>query len=185
MLGITDLKTNAKIVIDGDPYVVTDYQHSKMGRGGAVVRTKLRNLRSGATVAKTFQGSDKIEPANLQTRSGQYLFASGDSLTFMDTTSYEQFTLPARVLGDQAAYLTDGLAVTLLEFSGQIIAVELPIKVEYTVTQTDPGLKGDTVAGGSKPATVGSGLTVNVPLFVQTGDTIRVDTRSGTYIERV
>lgn len=184
MLGITDLKTNTKIELDGDPYVVTDYQHAKMGRGGAVVRTKLRNLKTGGTVQKTFQGSDKIKPAALSSRKGQYLYASGDQYTFMDTSSYEQFPLGADIVGDGVKFLKEGLEVDLLQHADSVIAVELPIKVEYVVTETDPGLKGDTVAGGSKPAHLESGATVTVPLFVQVGDRIRVDTRTGTYLER-
>lgn len=184
MLGITDLKTNTKIELEGDPYVVTDYQHAKMGRGGAVVRTKLRNLRTGSMLQKTFQGSDKIRPAALSSRTGQYLFAQGGSYTFMDTSSYEQFALSAAVVGDGVKFLKEGLEVSLLEHAGRVIAVELPIKVAYTVTDTDPGLKGDTVSGGSKPALIESGATVTVPLFVQIGQQIRVDTRTGTYLER-
>lgn len=184
MLGITSLKTNTKIELDGDPYVVLEYQHSKMGRGGAVVRTKLRNLKTGATLQKTFQGNDKIQPANLQTRTGQYLYEDGGRYTFMDTNSYEQFAISAEIVGESAKFLKEGIEVSLLDFKGNVIAVELPIKVTYNVTETDPGLKGDTAAGGSKPATLESGAVVTVPLFVQTGDSIVVDTRTGTYVER-
>ena len=184
MLGITNLKTNTKIELDGEPYVVTEYQHSKMGRGGAVVRTKLRNLKTGAMLQKTFQGNDKIKPAALSTRSGQYLYSDGGSYTFMDTQNYEQFTLTKELVGEGAKFLKEGLEVQLLEHADSLIAVELPIKVAYKVTDTDPGLKGDTVSGGSKPATLESGATVTVPLFVQIGDSVRVDTRTGTYVER-
>lgn len=184
MYGITDLKNNTKIELDGEPYVVTDCQHSKMGRGGAVMRTKLRNLRNGSVVSKTFQGNDKVKPASLATHEGQYLFSDGSSFTFMDTTSYEQTSIPESVLGSRAKFLKEGLTVELLEFKGAIIAVELPIKAEYEVRETDPGLKGDTVSGGSKPATLESGATVTVPLFIQIGDKVRVDTRTGTYLER-
>lgn len=184
MLGITELKTNTKIELEGDPYVVTTYQHSKMGRGGAIVRTKLRNLKTGAMLSKTFQGNDKVKPAQLRTRKGQYLYSDAGSYTFMDTTTYEQFTLDSTVVGDAVKFLKEGLAVDLLEFSDSVIGVELPIKVPYKVTETDPGLKGDTVSGGSKPAVLESGATVTVPLFVQVGDSVKVDTRTGTYVER-
>lgn len=184
MLGITNLKTNTKIELDGQPYVVLDYQHAKMGRGGAVVRTKLKNLKTGATLAKTFQGNDKIQPARLQTRTGQYLFSDGGRATFMDTSSYEQFAIADSIVGEAAKFLKEGLEVSLLDFNGEVIAVELPIKVAYTVTETDPGLKGDTATGGTKPATLESGAVVTVPLFVQIGDSIKVDTRTGTYVER-
>jgi len=184
MYGITDLKTNVKIELDGEPYTVVDYQHSKMGRGGAVMRTKLRNLRTGATLQKTFQGNDKITPASLSTHQGQYLYADGDSFVFMNTSNYEQFTIASSLLGDSAKFLKEGLEVDLLDFRGKVIAAELPIKVEYEVTDTDPGMKGDTVSGGSKPATLESGGVVTVPLFIQIGDRIRVDTRTGEYLER-
>jgi elongation factor P len=184
MLGITSLKTNTKIELDGDPYVVLDYQHAKMGRGGAVVRTKLKNLKTGATLQKTFQGNDKIQPANLQSRTGQFLFEDGASYTFMDTKSYEQFAIPSEVVGEIAKFLKEGIEANLLDFKGTVIAVELPIKVPYKVTETDPGLKGDTATGGTKPATLESGAVVTVPLFVQIGDSVVVDTRNGTYVER-
>lgn len=184
MYGLTDLKNNTKIELDGEPFVVTDYQHSKMGRGGAVMRTKLKNLRTGAMLQKTFQGNDKIKPASLATRKGQYLYGDTSSYTFMDQESYEQFTIGANVVGDQGKFLKEGLEVSLLEFKGQVIGVDLPIKVSYKVVATDPGLKGDTVSGGSKPAELESGAKVTVPLFVQIGDEIRVDTRDGKYLER-
>lgn len=184
MLGITQLKTNTKIELDGEPYVVVDYQHAKMGRGGAVVRTKLKNLKTGSTLQKTFQGSDKVQPARLESRSGQFLFENGGKYTFMDSGNFEQFEIPAPVVGDQAKLLKEGLAVQLLQFKNQVIAVELPIKVVYTVTETDPGLKGDTATGGSKPARLESGATVTVPLFVRIGEQVVVDTRTGAYVER-
>lgn len=184
MLGITQLKTNTKIELDGEPFVVLQYQHAKMGRGGAVVRTKLKNLKTGATLSKTFQGNDKVQPARLEPRTGQYLFADGGTYTFMDTGTFEQFAIPSSVVGDQAKLLKEGLEVQLLQFKGQVIAVELPIKVPYKVIETDPGLKGDTAAGGSKPAKLESGASVTVPLFVQTGDSVVIDTRTGAYVER-
>lgn len=184
MYGITDLKTNTKIELDGEPFAIIEYQHSKQGRGGAVMRTKLRNLRTGATTSKTFQGNDKLKPADLGRRIGQFVYAEGASFTFMDTSTFEQFTISRDVLGDQAKYLKESLEVELLEFKGAIIAVEIPTKVTYQVADTDPGVKGDTVSGGSKPATLESGATVNVPLFVQIGDSIKVDTRTGDYLER-
>lgn len=184
MLGITDLKANTKIELGGDPYVVLEYQHAKMGRGGAVVRTKLKNLKTGSTLQKTFQGSDKVKPAALNTSPGQFLFRQGDYLTFMDTGSFEQHQVPAATLGRQAEFVSEGMTVELLAHSGRIIGVEVPIKAELTVKETDPGLKGDTATGGSKPATLETGAVVTVPLFVKTGDKIKVDTRTGTYLER-
>lgn len=184
MLGITALKTNTKIELDGDPYVVLEYQHAKMGRGGAVVRTKLRNLKTGAVLQKTFQGNDKVKPASLQTAEGQFLFRQGDTLTFMDTKSYEQHAVPAATLGKQAEFLTDGMEVQLLLHGDAVIGVELPIKAAFEVVETDPGLKGDTAQGGSKPAVVAGGAKVTVPLFVKVGDKVVVDTRTGAYVER-
>ncbi|HEY8108608.1 MAG TPA: elongation factor P [Patescibacteria group bacterium] len=184
MLGITALKTNTKIELDGDPYVVLEYQHAKMGRGGAVVRTKLRNLKTGSVLQKTFQGNDKIKPAALQTAEGQFLFRQGNTLTFMDTKTYEQHEVPAETLGKQAGFLAEGANVKLLLHGGSVIGVDLPIKAAFEVVETDPGLKGDTAAGGSKSAKLAGGATVNVPLFVQVGDKVVVDTRTGTYVER-
>lgn len=184
MYGLTDLKTNTKIELDGEPYVVQSYQHSKLGRGGAVARTRLRNLRTGAVVTKTFRGNDKITPARLTTSEGQFLFADQNIYTFMDTSSFEQVAIDRRVIGEQAQWLKEGLSVILLSFKDQVIAVELPLKVTYKVTETDPGLKGDTVTGGSKQATLESGAKLSIPLFVQIGDKVRVDTRHGRYIER-
>ena len=184
MYGITDLKTNTKIELDGDPYVVLEYQHAKMGRGGAVVRTKLRNLKTGNTLQKTFQGNDKVKPAALQTAKGQFLFRQGDTLTFMDTKTYEQHEVPGATIGKQAGFLAEGMACDLLLHGGSVIGVDLPIKSTFEVTETDPGLKGDTATGGSKPAVISSGATVTVPLFVRVGDKIVVDTRTGAYVER-
>ncbi|MDP4000083.1 MAG: elongation factor P [bacterium] len=187
MYGITNLRTNTKIELDGEPYVVLEYQHAKMGRGGAVVRTKLRNLKTGATLQKTFQGNDKVKPASLQTAQGQFLFRQGDALTFMDAKTYEQHEVPAATLGKQAGFLVEGMTCELLLHGGKqtdVIGVELPIKTTFEVTETDPGLKGDTAQGGTKPAVIASGAKVTVPLFVQTGDKIVVDTRTGAYVER-
>lgn len=184
MLGITALKTNTKIELDGDPYVVLEYQHAKMGRGGAVVRTRLRNLKTGATLQKTFQGNDKVKPASLQTAEGQFLFRQGDTLTFMDAKTYEQHGVRAAALGKQAGFLTEGMNVQLLLHGDTVIGVELPIKAAFEVTETDPGLKGDTAQGGTKPAVIAGGVTVTVPLFVKVGDKVVVDTRTGAYVER-
>ncbi|MEX2043574.1 MAG: elongation factor P [Patescibacteria group bacterium] len=184
MLGITDLKMNAKIELDGDPYVVLEYQHAKMGRGGAVARTKLRNLKTGVTLQKTFQGNDKVKPASLQTAEGQFLFRRGDALTFMDTKTYEQHEVPTAALGKQTGFLTEGMTVQLLLHRDAVISVELPIKAAFEVTETDPGLKGDTAQGGTKPAVIAGGAKVTVPLFVRVGDKVVVDTRTGTYVER-
>lgn len=185
MLGITDLKTGVAIELEGDPYVVINYQHSKMGRGGAVLRTKLRNLRTQAVVDITFKGSDKFEEAGLERRACTYLYAEGNSFAFMDSANFEQYSLSSDVVGDKSRFLKEGAEVQILFFQDEPVSVDLPIKVELEVTHTEPGVKGDTAQGGTKPATLETGATITVPLFVKIGDIIRINTVEGTYVERV
>ncbi|MEI6478261.1 MAG: elongation factor P [bacterium] len=185
MIGITDLKTGVAIDLEGDPYVVMNYQHSKMGRGGAVMRTKLRNLRTGALVDITFKGSDKFEEADLDRRASSFLYSEGTDSVFMDSTSFEQYSLSAEVVGDKSRFLREGSEVLILFYQDQPVSIDLPIKMEFEITHTEPGVKGDTAQGGSKPATLDTGATITVPLFVKTGDMIRVNTVEGTYVERV
>ncbi len=184
MLGITDLKTGVKFMLDGAPHEVLTYQHSKKARGGAVVRTKLKNMISGATIDKTFRGNEKIEEADVTRAKAQYLYSDGDKYHFMDNESYEQFEVDKEILGDKINYLKEGLDIELMKFEGRAIGVDLPIKVTYEVTETQPGVRGDTAQGGSKPATMESGVIVTVPLFVNEGDKVVVDTRDGSYVER-
>ena len=185
MLSITDLKNNTKITLDNQPYSVVKYEHSKMGRGGAVVRTTLRNLKDGSMLPKTFQGSDKIEPADIQHRKAQFTYSDGDIYNFMDNQSYEQAELSKDVLGDSTKFLVDGMDVDVMYYNDVAINVTLAPKVELKVIETPPGVKGDTVTGGTKPATLETGFVINVPLFINEGDVVRVNVDEKSYVERV
>lgn len=184
MYSITDLKNDTKITLDGEPYVVTKYEHSKMGRGGAVVRATLKNLKSGATLNRTFQGSDKIEPADITNTKAQYTYSDGDVYYFMDEESFEQFEFSEDVLGDTKYFLIEGKTVDVMNYNGIPINVTVKPKVELTVVETVPGVKGDTVSGGGKPATLETGLVIQVPLFINEGDVVRVNTAEKSYVER-
>lgn len=185
MISSGDLRKNNTIVVDGDLVKVLDFQHVKMGRGSAFVRVQMRNLRTGATTERTFQSGSKFEQARLERRTVQYLYSDDDTYTFMDTETFEQPVLSRQLLGDAVKYLREGMTIDLLQYGDEPIDVEIPTSVEMRIEQTDPGFRGDTATGGSKPATLETGLTVQVPLFVNTGDVIKVDTRTGAYIERV
>lgn len=184
MLGITDLKTGTVIDWNSAPHMVVSYEHSKMGRGGAVLRTRLRNLKTNAIFDITFKGSDKFEEANLERRACTYLYKEGDAFSFMDTVSFEQFTMTAQELGDKTKYLKEGSDLQVVFYEGAAINIDLPIKMEFEVTHTEPGVRGDTAQGGTKPATLETGAVVTVPLFVKIGDVIRINTTEGTYVER-
>jgi len=185
MISATDLRKGATFELDGDLYRVLEYQHSYIGRGSANVRTKLRNLRSGRTIDRTFPASEKFQEVRLELRQVQFLYRDGDLYYFMDTETYEQPALSAEVLGDRVNYLKEGLILSLSMHEAQPVEIELPVTVELEVTQTEPGVKGDTATGATKRATLETGLTVQVPLFVEQGDPIRVDTRTGEYLTRV
>ncbi len=184
MLNISDIKTGKKIVLDGDPYTVIFNEHSKMGRAGAVMRTKLKNLANGSVVEKTFQGADKVEEADITKSKAQYLYAENDQYYFMDNETYDQFAIDQSALGNMVQYLTEGLEVTLLNFNNNPINIEPPIKVTLTVTDAPPGLKGDTQSGGDKLVTVETGAQITTPLFIETGDCIVVNTETGTYVSK-
>ena len=165
--------------------MVLSYEHSKQGRSGAVLRTKLRNIRSGATFDITFKGSDKFDEAPLEKRACSFLYSDGDLFSFMDSSSFEQFEIKREMLGNKALYMKDGLELQIQFYDDQPVNVELPIKIELKVTDTQPGVRGDTATGGSKPAVLETGASVTVPIFVKNGDVIRVNTVEGTYVERV
>lgn len=185
MYSLTDLKVGTCISLDGEPYIVTAYQHSKQARGGAVVNVKLKNLITGNTLPKTFQGSDKIEPANMTFSKAQYLYNDGDDYHFMEGESFEQFSFSKDVLGDQVLYLVDGTDVDIQNYDGKPIGVRLPVKMTLKIIETPPGVKGNTAdGGGNKPAKLETGLKVNVPLFVNEGQSIVVNTDTGEYVER-
>ena len=178
MLGITDLKVGAKITLNDTPYVVTWNQHSKQARGSGVMKTKLKNLMTGAALEKTFQGNEKIQPADIQYKRAQYLYKAGESYEFMDQESFETISLGDDILGDAVQFLVDGVDVDLLYFGSTPINIQLPPKMTFEVTQTDPGVRGDTATGGSKPATIETGYVVKVPLFINPGDKIVINTLS-------
>lgn len=185
MINVGELRKGIGIELDGNIYLVLEFQHIKVGRGGAQVRLKLRDLRSGAIFDRTFSAQEKFARIRVERHPVQYLYSDGDFYHFMDTQSYDQRSVTRAVLGDTVHYLKDGMHLELVYFGEEPIGVELPLNVELRVEQTDPGFKGDTATGGTKPARTETGLVVQVPLFVTTGDVIRVDTRDGSYIERV
>ncbi|MDD3486895.1 MAG: elongation factor P [Candidatus Moranbacteria bacterium] len=184
MLSISDIKTGKTISLNGNPYLVIFHQHSKMGRAGAVLRTKLRNLKTGAVMEKTFQGADKIEEAEIVKNKAQYLYQDGTDFVFMDTASYEQFSLPKSALGNLTDYLIEGTEVSLIIYNTAPINIELPIKMDFKVVEAPPAIKGNTADGGSKQVTLETGVKVNTPLFVKQGDVIRINTETGEYVER-
>ncbi|MBI4185479.1 elongation factor P [Candidatus Berkelbacteria bacterium] len=185
MLSISNLKVGTFFELDGTPHCVLATEHSKMGRGGAVLRTKVRNLTTGAVYDRTFQGSDTFPEADVTRRKGQFLYADSQGATFMESETFEQYTLTNDRLGTDRQYLKEGLPVDLILYNDSVLGVAIPAKVDLAVTYTEPGFKGDTQSTVTKPAELETGLTVNVPLFVKTGDTVRVSTQTGQYVERV
>lgn len=184
MLTLAEIKTGKTIIFNDDPYVVLYHEHSKTGRAGAVLRTRIKNLRTGAVLEKTFQGYDKVDDAEITKSKAQYLYREGDLFHFMDASSYEQFFLGQEALGDSPNYLIEGTEVDIVNFEGNAINVELPIKMTLTVTEAPPGLKGDTASGGDKSVTLETGIRITTPLFVKTGDKIIINTTTGTYVSR-
>ncbi|MDZ7677218.1 MAG: elongation factor P [Acidimicrobiales bacterium] len=179
-----DLKNGMTLAIDGDLLNVVEFQHVKPGKGGAFVRTKLKNARTGAIVDRTFRADEKLERAMIDKREMQYLYHDGTDYIFMDSETYDQLHVPAETLGDAAGYLVESDTAVLQMFGTEIVGVELPAAVELTVAETEPGMQGDRVSGARKPATLQTGLVVQVPLFVNVGDRLKIDTRSGEYITR-
>ena len=180
-----DLKNGMTLDLDGTLFQVIEFQHVKPGKGGAFVRTKLRNVRSGAVVERTFNAGVKVGLAIVERKQMQYLYLDGDAYVFMDLATYEQVHVPVAVLGGAGSYLTEGSEAQVSMHEGVAISVDLPASTVLTVTTTDPGVKGDTRTGSLKPATLETGVVVQVPLFVEEGEKIKVDTRTGDYIERV
>jgi elongation factor P len=185
MINTGELKKGLAINLEDQLYYIEDYQHVKLGRGSAFVRVKLRNIRQGHITEKTFQAGERFQRAILDRGEVQFLYREDNLFYFMNTSTYEQFPVDRNVLGNAVNFLKEGAEAELLTYRDEAIAIELPTSVDLKVEQTDPGFKGDTATGGTKPARLETGLTVNVPLFVNTDDVIRVDTRTGTYIERV
>jgi elongation factor P len=184
VISTSDLKRGAMMELDGQIVQILSYEHQKIGRGSAQVRLKVKNIRTGAIFDTTAQAGSKWPRIRLEQRDVQYLYSEGDLHYMMDKDSYEQFPLSGAQLGDAVQYLKDGMELEVLMYEGEPVGVDMPLNVVLEVTATDPGFKGDTATGGNKPATLETGKVIQVPLFVNTGDRIRVDTRDGSYIER-
>lgn len=184
MYVIAELKPGRAVIVDGDPYIITWSQFSKSARQGGVMATKMKNLKTGSVIQKTFQGSDKLEPADVGYRKVQYLYGGDGSYTFMDLQNYDQFELTDEVVGDTAQYLVEGQECDAMVFEEQPIGISVAATVELKVAETIPGVKGDTATGGTKPATLESGLVVNVPLFINEGDVLKINTDTGEYMSR-
>ena len=185
MYSTPDFRKGLKIELNGEPFTIVEFQHVKPGKGGAFVRTTLKSLISGNVIDRTFRSGEKVDKPDLEEKEMQYLYESEGEFHFMDSETYEQSFLTAEQLGDARNYLQENVTVTVLFHNGEPIGVEVPIFVELTVSSTEPGIKGDTAGGASKPATLETGMTVQVPLFVNEGDVLKIDTRTGKYIERV
>jgi elongation factor P len=179
-----DLKNGMTLELEGNLWTVLDFLHHKPGKGQAVVRTRLRNVKTGAVLDRTFKHDEKVGLAVLEKKEMQFLYRDGDNLIFMDTDSYEQHPVPSEVAGDAVKYLTEGFTPIVAMYEGNALSVEMPASVVLVVTQTDPGVRGDRVSGALKPATLETGITVQVPLFVESGDKLKVDTRTGDYLTR-
>ena len=185
MISTNDFRTGVTIEIDGQPWVVVDFQHVKPGKGSAFVRAKIKNVITGSVLERTFNAGEKLPRAHIERREAQYLYGMGDELTFMDVTTYEQVTLSREVVGQGVLYLKENTNVYIMSYEGRVIGVEIPNFVELEVVETEPGFKGDTATGGTKQAKLETGAVVKVPLFVNVGDVLKIDTRTGEYIERV
>jgi elongation factor P len=185
MISTNQFRNGSAIRVDGKRFTILFFQHVKPGKGGAFVRTRLRNIDSGAIVEKTFRAGEKLENVRTESRPMTYLYRDQDLIYFMDSETFEQVPVPQEVVGDAAGYVVEGGIVSVLSADGEVVSVEPPPHVDLEVAQTDPGLKGDTATGGNKPATLETGVTVQVPLFVNVGDRVRVDTRSNEYLTRV
>jgi elongation factor P len=184
LISTNDFKTGLTIELEGDVYQVIEFQHVKPGKGSAFVRSKLKNIRTGAMIEKTFNAGEKIPKARLERREVQYLYNDGMDYNFMDMETYDQLTMTRDQLGDAVKYLKENMNIHILTFQGKSIGVELPNFVELEVVETTPGIKGDTASGGSKPAVLETGAVVQVPFFINVGDKLQIDTRTGNYIKR-
>ena len=185
MYDTSDIRKGLKILIEGDPYVVDDFQFVKPGKGTAFTKTRVKNLITGSVLDRTYRSGEKLESANVEEREMQFLYHEGENYCFMDNTTYEQVFVSADILGDDAQWMPDNTNANVVFFDERPVGVSLPNFVELEVTQTDPGVRGDTATGATKPATLSTGAVINVPLFVEEGEWLKIDTRSGQYVERV
>ena len=185
MISTTDFHSGETILIDGQLWTIVEFQHVKPGKGGAFVRTKLRRMRDGSVIERTFRAGEKFEEAYIEKRTLQYLYRTADTFHLMDTTSYEEVQVSAEVLGPAAGFLKENMELDGQFHAGQLIGIQPPMFVDVHIESTEPGVRGDTSKGGMKPAKLETGATIQVPLFIDAGDAIRVDTRTGTYVSRV
>ncbi len=185
MYSASDLRKGLKLMLDGDPYIITDFEFSKPGKGQSLYRCKMRNLLSGNSTVRTFRSNDKFEPAPLEERDMQFLYAQGNEYNFMDQENYEQIAMERELLGEAVNFMIDNMEVKVLFYDGRPIDITLPIFVNLTVTQADPWAKGDTSGTDTKPVTVETGYELQVPPFIEEGQKIQIDTRSGEYMTRV
>lgn len=185
MISVNDFRTGSTIEVENDIWRVVEFQHVKPGKGAAFVRSKLRNLRTGHIQEKTFRAAEKVKRAHVERQAMQYLYESGDMRVFMNMESFNQIEIPFNQIEDELKFLKENLAVDVLIFEDEVVGLELPKSIELTVVETDPGIKGNTVSGGSKPAVLETGLTVQVPLFINVDDQIVVNTTEGKYVSRV
>ncbi|MGW9124877.1 elongation factor P [Paenibacillus chitinolyticus] len=184
MISVNDFKTGLTIVVDNDLFSVIDFQHVKPGKGAAFVRSKLKNLRNGNVVEKTFRAGENVGRAHIENREMQYLYASGSEYTFMDTETYDQITLEEAQLKWELNFLKENMNINIMSYQGEILGINLPNSVELKVVETEPGVKGNTAQGATKNAKVETGLNVQVPLFINENDVLLIDTREGKYISR-
>jgi len=185
MASTTDFRNGLVIKFDGDLYTMVEFQHVKPGKGGAFVRTKLKNVKTGRVIDHTFRAGEKVEDVRLEKKPMQYLYGGEDEFGFMDNNTYDQIVCPESVVGEASQFMKESMNVEILFHGKEPIGVDLPIFVELEITKTDPGIRGDTASGGSKPATLETGFVVQVPLFLEEGEKVKVDTRTGSYVERV
>jgi elongation factor P len=185
MISTTEFRSGEAIVIDGQLWVIVEFQHVKPGKGGAFVRTKLRRLRDDSVIERTFRAGEKFQEAYIEKRTLQYLYRTADTFHLMDTKSYEEVQIPAEAMGQAAGFLKENMELEGQFHDGQLIGIQPPMFVDVHIESTEPGVRGDTSKGGMKPATLETGATIQVPLFVGNGDLIRVDTRTGSYVSRV
>lgn len=184
-LNVTELRNGAVFKEGGQLLQVLTYEHNKMGRGSGTIRLKVRNLKTGSTVEKSFMTGARVDEANVEKKKAQFLYQEADNFAFMDPVSFEQFSLSAQILGETAKYLKDGLEVNLIIADEEALGIELPITLVYTIEETGPGERGNTVSNVYKDATLDNGLLVKVPMFMKVGEKVKVDTRTGHYVERV
>jgi elongation factor P len=185
MPSTSEFRNGLKVELEGEPYTIVEFQHVKPGKGGAFVRTKLKHLRTGRVIDRTFRSGESLGTPDIDQREMQFLYQDSDTVTFMDTTTFEQIPLQRGDLGDSVKWLKEELVVQILFYKGAPISIELPTFVELAIRKTEPGVRGDTASGGTKPAELETGAVVNVPLFLNEGDVLKIDTRTGEYIERV